>query len=344
MNYTFQNFPSWLKNGSVFKNLNLERNYDLENDDIVPFPNSFIINSFEIESTRDFINVFKASNFFDLFKYPVSVYLYSLLYRDEVFNILDEIDDNYSSLYKKDLEGYKSILKYKNEILEYASFLGFIELEILEELRQSLNYCIKIENIIDENIKYMYDEKYKTYEEYKYPSLELKINLSIDDVIIFTDKYSIEKFKFIESYKFPPDEEIIKDYEYRWVDNIFRHLSNPLEVKKFKKALNNNDEYFLSPFATVNGKLFIGFNDYYDQIDGSNYQFILTDLVKDKFFMDLENELSNSLKFMQQNILPFVYIENMSDFNDYNGYGEELLKPGYRKTKQSMRMFVNENY
>ena len=39
MNYTFQNFPSWLKNGSVFKNLNLERNsdlernYDLENDD-----------------------------------------------------------------------------------------------------------------------------------------------------------------------------------------------------------------------------------------------------------------------------------------------------------------------
>jgi len=136
------NLPSWAKYGHLYKGKS--------NDDEVYIPEIYLIKDPFVDNMQDFQKVFNASNFYELYKYPVEIYVFCILNLDEVKSYLTEKNGTYEKLFLKELSYNKCILENRYDITQYMKFNKEYVTddkydEIISELEKSAYYELNFE-------------------------------------------------------------------------------------------------------------------------------------------------------------------------------------------------------
>ena len=303
MNYTFENFPKWLKKSELYIKL-LENITDLT-EELPLSGHLYETDEIEIDYWKtDFKAIFNSKNEWQLYDYPISIYLFALIKKEEVVKILEKINNPYSKLFLKDIDSYP--LKYKNHICSYAElnydnkFLE--EYPILEKLKKTPIYDIKYNCKKEDVVKYLVNKKNKTYERVQINTIRLEFEIFRDGILeeIIDDSKSDCKVIKVkpsmticeDTFHIYPDfcsEEI--DYENINLSkgnidtelNLFTSLD---DLEEIIKNPNYDKKSVLTPFQFIDDKLIIDF-----QFNENNYIHILhiNEFNVDKFIKDLKN-------------------------------------------------------
>lgn len=262
--------PSWAV-GSVFYKSNLESG-DVESGFYVP--EKYVMDTqigFGRENFDDFLLLFEASNFYGLYRYPIEIYVYSLLFREDVLDYFTKNYNSYGEIFIKDLLYCNSILKYKSEILEYADFHR-MESGMLTLLRETQE--IDIDCMIEEIT--IYPKKHGIFETLNLNSFYLTIKLN-GKVIYNTDVFGFigchtkgYLTQFIFKYI---NHSIESDKEFEFID--LQYKNKILSLRNYNIEINDLNKYrILNSFKkmieeTSNKDLF--------NIDKLNFYFNLKD-------------------------------------------------------------------
>ncbi len=302
--YTIENFPKWLKNGHKYINWFGEEKLF---DSFIPLTKHLPYTDI-IENLDNFINVFNASNEWDLFEYPMSIYMFSLINRNEVIELLENNNNATSKIFLKELS--LSLLEFKHNIYDYAKInygLEFIEKNnILSELKNSPTYDIKYEYIKTYIEKPVQNRKNRTYDKIPVTILTVKMNIFRDGVLEKTidsqnhvDKIIVvnpilfstsEKLFYNKSLNFEnisllEDLNLDLNLEFPNLNVLKDFIYNPKKYSKKYKSNNLNIE----PFSFIDENLIVNFQEKKDFFTSYHYKHLLeiNEFNRDKFLNDL---------------------------------------------------------
>lgn len=330
--YTLRSFPGWLRKGDRYITLCEiieDRNEEIPLSGHLPETDLIEIEYWE----DDFINVFNCSNEVGLFEYPISIYLFSVIRRDEVIKILEEINDSYSKLFLRDLSEYNKILKYKNEIYNYAELnygIEFIESNnILKRLRETSEYEVKYNYVKEDS--YIINDKNQTYDEIIGSNIIISINISRDNKLEKLIKscphipinVELVNYEYVDLYQ-NINNEYYSNLNISSKCNFFKSLDVLKELleNKFSSYNSTNNMY---PFETRDGHLFIYYKDGYTD---STYFFEINEFNINKLIDSLKsinytNIISQIEIFTDENIIS----ENLfNSFTTYKSYKKANLE------------------
>src|SRR5437763_842073 len=117
--YTLQTVPYILRLGELY--LTLKEEDDGKELKIEDKYVTYVTDNFNIENIRDFIRILNIVAYWQLFRIPIEIIIYSLFNRDEVLNFLQDESSKHSQIYKEDLLCNISLIKYKNEVIDYLT-------------------------------------------------------------------------------------------------------------------------------------------------------------------------------------------------------------------------------
>ena len=104
--------PCWLRNGSIYESM-------IESEDVdFTMDSHKIKDSPKINKLKNFIKIYKLSNYWNLHRYPMEIYVYAFLNKQEVIDFLKNEETSSSKLLIEDIENNFSIDKYKGIISE----------------------------------------------------------------------------------------------------------------------------------------------------------------------------------------------------------------------------------
>ena len=110
----FYEVPSWLKKGYFYKSRFEDNEYDkgtdigLDEETI----NKYVRDNSKIENIDDFIVVYEISNFWQLKKYPLDIYVHGFLYEKNCIDFLEQYDTKESEILKNDIKDKISFINY----------------------------------------------------------------------------------------------------------------------------------------------------------------------------------------------------------------------------------------
>lgn len=140
-------FESWWRKGNFYKNC---KNTEDNLNEYVVINSRYYVKDDSVGDMLDFVRVFDASNYFDLYKYPVEIYVYYIFNTEEVVEYMSN-KGTYEKLFMERLKYYKELLYYKNEVISHMKFkedelvnkYGVKYFEKLESLEVSDYYNIE---------------------------------------------------------------------------------------------------------------------------------------------------------------------------------------------------------
>lgn len=257
-------FELWWRKGNFYNNCRDMITDDC--DDIVVINSKFCIKDDFVGDMLDFVRVFDASNYFDLYKYPVEIYIYYLFNEDEVLEYMNNKLGTYEKLFIERLKYYKEIIHYKIEIIKHMVFqedelinkYGSIYTQKLESLKKSkfynINYTLcpiiyRFEPCV--TLKLMFDlknnphpylfENFKIFEEAKYGRYISAFKLISEKI------RNLEEFRY---HEFSYYKGILNIYEmlgpkYKYLGSVklnITELNRNLIADMFQKIYNESLE------------------------------------------------------------------------------------------------------
>jgi hypothetical protein len=172
---------------------------------------------------EDFIHKFNIVAYWQLFRIPLEIIIYSFFNKDKVITFLNEESSEHSKAYKEDLLLKKSLIKYKNEVIDYLKmfYKGEDKKVILENLTASHDY-----NFVC-NVKIMNVEMIaKNSDNYTYQLF----NNQIISLIIY---------KKLDEMKFTLDSVEIKKISKEWFEKDIHELFEFVMISHFINYLEN---------------------------------------------------------------------------------------------------------
>jgi hypothetical protein len=113
----------------MYFNLLAEEEGEEREEEIVPVFKKYLIEDLTINNANEFIKKFEIINWWGLYKTPIEFYVFLLIHPQDKQEILDYLDteitegfDYYREL-REDFKYNKSIIAYKNEIIDYLNYL-----------------------------------------------------------------------------------------------------------------------------------------------------------------------------------------------------------------------------
>ena len=103
-----KDFVSWWRYGDLYQ-------YFQHLTDEIDIDEKYLIKNENVNNINEFILVFDASNYFQLYIYPIEIYVFFLINKDEILTYMEQKNGTYEKLFIKEFENNKEILINKKQ-------------------------------------------------------------------------------------------------------------------------------------------------------------------------------------------------------------------------------------
>lgn len=295
-----EEFESWWKKGKFYANLVFAN----EDNEKIYIDERFYVRDDSVRNIDQFICIFDASNYFGLYKYPIELYMYYLLNKEEVNEYFSRHSSTYQKLFWKRMVYNKEILLHRNDLIEYMKFMK----DYIGHMFS--NYEKKLDEL--EASEY-YDVEYDfTTESSEYNGHQIVLRLYINGY------QSIAAFSVSEYNKFGPfnsilalkliSEKIRNLVYFTYDDNSFEG-----EIYTFKGGRQIKiDMLNCDMFADLFEKL------YYEGLELCKKEGFNNFLVKELYWTNNPKILKLNLEEYQKKVIEKFNYENDDDDNENN--------------------------
>jgi hypothetical protein len=212
--YTLATLPYILTLGELFLTL------EADDEDAI-IDDKYVINDFYVRDIDSFIHVLNIVAYWQLYKIPVEIIVYSLLNRDEVLNSLQDEASEHSQIYRKDFLYNVSLIKYKNEVIDYLKLFYNGRDKELMILSLTLSKNITLEKKEKrENRTHMVTSG-SEYQIIHNQLVNITIN-SIDDNILIP----MDMISFFKINKISDIDDIAENFDFIMISKFIYYLEN----------------------------------------------------------------------------------------------------------------------
>lgn len=288
-----EDFKYWQKQGSFYQGHKHLMN-SVEIDD------QYMIDSDVIEDMNDFIRVFDASNFYGLYKYPVELYIFLLLNKDNVVDFLQNRNRTYDRIFLKNNVYNQEIFRYKEDILSYMKF----------------------------KLVYLYEDKSKQYIDIYEKTIEILEKTDFIDI-----KYEAKMVKIKDDFFIKNEDNVKIEVSYKCGINTGTSI---FELKKYYNISDNlfNNQLLIKNFTnSIKNRQYMDFDDFsfendilklYDGSITVNITYLNVDL-----YVNIFETLYNDIIELAKKHIPIIYfIKSESTYAM-----DEIIYEGFERRK-----------
>jgi hypothetical protein len=172
--------PSELKKGSMYRTL-------MENgDEEFEIEEKYVVKEFVVKDIISFKTTLDIARYWDLYKLPIELYVYSFLHNEDVIKYINTLDDIAYKCVKEDFLYNIGLTKYKYDVIAYVKSI-YENMDdnmkiMLDELEKTVYFSAKAEITHEEKDFLVEIDQYN--EIFKNPCICININLHTDGYIL----------------------------------------------------------------------------------------------------------------------------------------------------------------